>query len=147
MNAETRLLTPDHQVAVAPDTPLRLKVAAEIAFPCGGMTVSGLRREATRGRLMIEVIAGKQYTTLKSINEMREKCRVNPKVQDCGLNRNAGTGQNLSGGRIGSSVTERAKYARVALEKTARTLNVHSPAISPLNTSHQGSATVTPLKP
>ena len=61
MKAESGLMTPDQPV-IAPDTPLRLKVAAEIAFPCGGMTVSGLRREATRGRLVIEVIAGKQYT-------------------------------------------------------------------------------------
>ena len=30
----------------------------------GGMTVSGLRREAARGRLAIEVIAGKHFTTL-----------------------------------------------------------------------------------
>jgi hypothetical protein len=145
MNAKTRLLK-THEAAIAPGTPLRLKVAAEVAFPCGGMTASGLRREAARGRLVIEMIAGKHYTTLESINEMREKCRVNPKVQDCGLNRNANGRQNLSAGRIGSSVTETAKFARAALEKTARTLNARSPTTSPPNTSPQDSATVTPLK-
>jgi hypothetical protein len=46
------------------DTPLRLDVAARVAFPSGGMTASGLRREAARGRLQIERIAGKDYTTL-----------------------------------------------------------------------------------
>jgi hypothetical protein len=31
------------------DAPLRLNEAAKIAFPCGGMTAAGLRREAKRG--------------------------------------------------------------------------------------------------
>jgi hypothetical protein len=46
---------------VDPDTPLRLNVAAVLAFPDGTMTASGLRREAARGRLMIGVQeAGRQ---------------------------------------------------------------------------------------
>src|SRR3569833_106806 len=31
--------------AVGSDAPLRLDVAVKLAFPCGGLTVSGLRRE------------------------------------------------------------------------------------------------------
>jgi hypothetical protein len=58
------------------DAPLRLEVVAKIAFPRGGMTVSGLRREIARGRLEVEKIAGKQFTTLANINRMRELCRV-----------------------------------------------------------------------
>jgi len=42
------------------ETPLRLSVAAALAFPDNTMTASGLRREAARGRLMIERIAGKE---------------------------------------------------------------------------------------
>lgn len=57
-------------------TPLRLKRAAEVAFPDGGMTASGLRREAVRGRLVVERIAGKDYTTLQAIADMRKLCRV-----------------------------------------------------------------------
>lgn len=57
-------------------TPLRLKEAAELAFPGGGMTPSGLRREAQRGRLVIERIAGKDYVTLEAIAAMRQLCRV-----------------------------------------------------------------------
>jgi hypothetical protein len=38
---------------VDPETPLRLGVAAALAFPDGTMTASGLRREAARGRLII----------------------------------------------------------------------------------------------
>jgi hypothetical protein len=67
------------------DTPLRLSVAARLAFPDGSMTASGLRREADHGRLVKERIAGKDYTTLANIKRMRELCRVEAKVRDCGL--------------------------------------------------------------
>src|SRR5438477_8232471 len=75
---------------IKPDTPLRLGVAAALAFPDGSMTASGLRREAARGRLLIERIAGKDYTTLASIERMRELCRVEAKVSDSGSARRAG---------------------------------------------------------
>jgi hypothetical protein len=58
------------------DTPLRLAAAAKLAFPGGGMSESGLRREAKRGKLVIERIAGKDYTTLNHIKRMREQCRA-----------------------------------------------------------------------
>jgi hypothetical protein len=67
---------------VSPDTPLRLEIAATIAFPDGSMTAAGLRREAARGRLVIERIAGKDYTTLVNIERMRELCRVQAKAPD-----------------------------------------------------------------
>jgi hypothetical protein len=60
---------------VGDDTPLRLAVAAVTAFPDGSMTASGLHRECARGRLVIERIAGKDYTTLRAIGRMRELCR------------------------------------------------------------------------
>lgn len=60
------------------DAPLRLKDAVKIAFPAGGMTVSGLRGEITRGRLEAEMIAGKHFVTLRAIREMRERCKVVP---------------------------------------------------------------------
>ena len=69
---------------IGPDTPLRLKTAVEIAFPDGGMTVSGLRREAAKGNLVIETIAGKQFVTLHAIEEMRTKCRVEAKGHGSG---------------------------------------------------------------
>ena len=43
---------------VGPESPLRLSVAAALAFPDGSMTASGLRREAVRGRLVIGLQAG-----------------------------------------------------------------------------------------
>jgi hypothetical protein len=59
-------------------------VAASLAFPDGSMTASGLRRESARGRLIIERIAGKDYTTFAHINEMRMQCRVGAKGRVCG---------------------------------------------------------------
>ena len=47
------------------------------------MTASGLRREAARGRLVIERTAGKDYTTLSEIERMRELCRKPPKDRAC----------------------------------------------------------------
>ena len=129
------------------DTPLRLDRAVELAFPAGGMTVSGLRREASKGRLMIEVIAGKQFTTLRAIEQMREKCRVPQQVSDCGSNPKNGIGtENLSGAPDGSSGTDRVRSARAALEMTAKGLSGRSPNTSPLDTKSPASADVIPLK-
>ena len=44
---------------IGADTPLRLEDAVKIAFPMGGMTVKGLRREIERGNLVVEKIANK----------------------------------------------------------------------------------------
>lgn len=65
---------------ITPDTPLRLGVAARVAYPDGSMTAHGLRKEAEKGRLVIERTAGKFYTTLAAITRMRELCRHNPKM-------------------------------------------------------------------
>src|SRR3984957_14753589 len=80
---------------INPDTPLRLSVAAALAFPDGSMTAFGLRRESARGRLVIERIAGKDYTTLANIERMRERCRVEAKVPDCGSGLLAGKTDGL----------------------------------------------------
>jgi len=71
--------------AIHSDTPLRLADAVEIAFPSGGMTVSGLRREIARGRLEAELIAGKHFVTLAAIQQMRQLCRV--RVDSSGADR------------------------------------------------------------
>ena len=71
------------------DTPLRLAEAAKIAFPYGGMTAAGLRREAKRGRLVIERVAGKDFTTLGHIERMRELCRVSQSDRDFGNEKRA----------------------------------------------------------
>jgi hypothetical protein len=75
---------PENSKFVDRDAPLRLAEAVQIAFPRGGITVSGLRREIVRGRLVAEEIAGKQFTTLNNIGRMRELCRVVAKDPVCG---------------------------------------------------------------
>ena len=98
---------------VTPDTPLRLGVAAAIAFPDGSMTAAGLRREAARGRLIIERIAGKDYTTLANIECMRQLCRVQEKARDSTC---AGHAQASAGKRSGLSAMGDAISPRDALE-------------------------------
>ena len=73
--------------SVAPNTPLRLDIAAKLAFPDGSMTASGLRREIAKGRLTVETIAGKQYTTLANVEEMRGLCRTQPNPPASGSER------------------------------------------------------------
>src|SRR5580692_2042539 len=72
---------------IHPDEPLRLEDAIKFGFPHGGMTVSGLRNEAKAGRLVIEKIANKHFTTLRAIAEMRKSCRVNQSLPASGSDR------------------------------------------------------------
>jgi hypothetical protein len=96
-----------------PSAPLRLQTVAKIAFPDGSMSASGLRREAARGRLVIERIAGKDFTTLANIRKMRELCRVEAKGQGFTCVAPAPT----SGGkRSGSSAMDGAISPRDALQ-------------------------------
>ncbi|WP_247773151.1 excisionase [Bradyrhizobium sp. 192] len=100
---------------VSADDPLRLAVAAKIAFPDGSMTASGLRREAARGRLNIERIAGKDFTTLDDIKRMRELCRVQAKEPDCTNEKRDTAAENSFTRPSGSSRTEIAISAQDAL--------------------------------
>src|SRR5215471_14196980 len=112
---------PISREAIGDNDPLRLDVAAAVAFPDGSMTASGLRREAAKGRLAVERIAGKDFTTLQAIQEMRKRCRVNPKAPDCGSNPSGETMTAQSAnGLYGSFETERARSARARLQKIAR---------------------------
>ena len=93
---------------VTPDTPLRLGVAAALAFPDGSMTASGLRREAERGRLVIERVAGKDFTTLANIEQMRALCRVQAKDHGSIC---AEPAQASAGKQCGLSATGRRDFA------------------------------------
>src|SRR5688572_27888425 len=98
------------------DMPIRLRDAAALAFPPGSMTISGLRREAARGNLTIERIAGKDFTTLGHINRMRELCRVEAKVPISGSAEKGGTDQGSSSEMpLGSSSITINKKAQDAL--------------------------------
>ena len=127
--------------------PLRLDVVAQLAFPDGSMTASGLRREGRRGHLVIERIAGKDFTTLQHIEDMRLKCRNQQKAQGSGSNPKSVTpAANSSTVLPGSSVMDRVRSARAALQATAKALNETSPTTSHANTKHPAKAVVLPLK-
>ncbi|WP_441252464.1 excisionase [Tardiphaga sp. 71_E8_N1_1] len=108
-------ISDQEKLRVRDDSPLRLRAAAELAFPDGSMKSSGLRREAARGNLVIERIAGKDYTTLANIKLMREKCRVEAKDLACGGVRSAARAGNSSSMARGSSSTEVSTSPRDAL--------------------------------
>jgi hypothetical protein len=86
---------------ILPDHPLRLEDAIKCGFPYGGMTVSGLRREAARGRLIIERIANKDFTSLRNIEEMRKLCRVKAEGRVCGGEKSAAPVVGLSRKELG----------------------------------------------
>ena len=92
-------------VDVPRSVPLRLNIAAALAFPDGSMTVSGLRREAKRGNLVIETVAGRHYVTLGAIEEMRKLCRVKAEGHACGGEKSAETAERLPRKAHGSSST------------------------------------------
>lgn len=65
-------------MAPSEDDPVTLQEACDIVFR-GVVKVSTLRLEATRGHLEIFKVGRRLFTTLRSVREMREKCRENPK--------------------------------------------------------------------
>src|SRR3974390_2043577 len=102
------------QAAIPEDTPLRLDVAAALAYPDGSMTACGLRREAKRGRLVIERTAGKDYTTLGHINRMRELCRLEGKARASTCDPRGTTTRDIMR-QSGSSATEITSKAEAVL--------------------------------
>jgi hypothetical protein len=100
---------------IGPNTPLRLARAAELAFPDGSMSEKGLRREFNRGRLVVERIAGKDYTTLSAIEEMRILCRLEKNLHGFGSDQ-----REASGAQRGSSFTNEGSIALAAARATLR---------------------------
>jgi hypothetical protein len=115
--------------AVSPDAPIRLDRAARLAFPDGTMTVSGLRREAERGRLAIMRIAGKDYTTLAAIEDMKRRCLVKPKARASTSN------AEPAGKPTGTSATDKRASALAALMSVGMKQNRPSPDTSQQSTN------------
>ena len=106
-----------NRAEITPDTPLRLADAVKIAFPMGGMTVAGLRRERDRNRLVVEKVAGKEFTTLAHIERMRELCREEARGLDFSLRPPAETRAERSPTKQpGSSETTAGMSAQAALQ-------------------------------
>lgn len=134
---------------IAPTTPLRLSVAAALAYPDGSMTVSGLRKEAKRGRLVIERTAGKDYTTLVDIERMRGLCRkpLRDHASGCAANGAIDQGTSLTP-PFGSSVTmgDIQKARDAALTIVAGLSNSSLSTSQPSTSPRQPKASVTPIK-
>jgi hypothetical protein len=58
------------------DQPLRLADAVRLCFPEGEIPESGLLRGARKGKLVLEQIAKRNFTTRRDIDEMRKLCRA-----------------------------------------------------------------------
>lgn len=122
------------EITVGDDEPLRLDIAAKIAFPDGSMTGSGFRRENSRGRLVIERIAGKDYTTLANIKRMRELCRLHTKDQGSSCEGRVETNSAaLPTRQCGSLEMVDTAKARDAALTIASKLSNSSPTTSPGN--------------
>jgi hypothetical protein len=134
--------------AIRSDTPLRLDVAAALAYPDGSMTSSGLRREVKRGRLVIERTAGKDYTTLAAIERMRELRRVAPKEPDYISRPSAATPPVPSHtSQSGKSETANIERAQAALNMTLLEQRRHLSATSTASIrSARAKENVVPLK-
>jgi len=130
---------------ITPTTPLRLDLAARLAFPDGSIKASALRTEAKRGNLHIETIANKQFTTLKAIEEMRAKCAT-AKGQGSTIRATNTVTESSTGAACGSLETDRVKSALAALEMRVRKPSGSSPSTSPRNTSRRKQTNVIPLK-
>src|SRR5262249_36896952 len=99
--------------------------------------------EAARGRLVIERIAGKDYTTLKAIQEMRERCRVTARAPGFGCSQPGGISTEGSSSKPGgSSGTATSSEALVSARAKLRKLSGYLANTSPTNTELLESGTV-----
>jgi hypothetical protein len=114
---------------IGPDDPVPLATAARLFFPAGGVSISSLRTEIRHGRLVVERIAGRDFVTKRAIDEMRSRCRVNPREQD-----SISAKPEAIEPRHGSSKIEAGRSQREATRATANRLKKGSPTISPENT-------------
>src|SRR5258708_2942990 len=114
-------MTDRSQPEITANTPLRLADAVKIAFPMGGMTVAGLRRERDRDRLVIEKIAGKEFTKVGKIEGMGEVCGDEARGLGSSLRPPAETrAERLPTRQPGSSETTDAMSAQAALQMKLR---------------------------
>lgn len=113
---------------IDPNAPIRLADIIPIAFPMGGMTVNGLRKEAGRGHLAILRMAGKDFTTLADIEEMKKICREQSSQRASGFAQPTKTVR-----QPGSSLIPESSIALDAARATAQRLRGNLQNTSPAN--------------
>jgi hypothetical protein len=109
---------------VADNRPLTLKEAGARY----GFTISTLRAEAGRGRLVVFRIGKRDYTTADDVQEMIRRCREDDPRR---ASTSTGTVDN------GLSETVRTESARAALSQTVEALKRNSLNISAKSTSRK----------
>jgi hypothetical protein len=102
---------------------IRLKTAAQIAFPDGSLGEPALRAAIRDRRLGGFLMHGKYLTTLHDLERYKEQCRVSPKEPGSGSESPAVQSRGAPPKResMSSSVTD-AKLARDAAVMTAQRL-------------------------
>jgi hypothetical protein len=136
---------PNTPESVTPSDPLRLEIAAQLAFPDGSMTTSGLRNEINKGRLVAENIAGKMYTTLANIEDMRAACVVQRDPSSTSAKPSAKAISDVGSSWTATPTASAGKSAQAHLNATAQLLKKSTPLTSPKSTP-RASAQVTRLK-
>lgn len=132
---------------IASNTPLRLDLAARIAFPDGSMGSAGLRKERDKGRLSTEIIAGKEYVTLAEIERMRELCRVQRREPVLSGGRKAARPTvPFEAVQDGGLKTAERELALASARERMKKRKQNSPNTLPKNTPQRESADVIPLR-
>lgn len=108
-----------------------LKQAVDRFFPEGPLTVSSLRTEIRKGRLVVERIAGKIVVTEAAIGGMMERCREDQRGQGFTLEDVAAESES------GSSSGWDLKKAQAAARATVMALKENSRVTSQPNTSRR----------
>ena len=119
------------------NSPIRLEVAAKLAFPDGAVKTPALREQIKIGRLVAWEISGKHFTSLFEIDRMLEKCRVIPSRPASGsesLERPKADARRKKA--FTSSSTVDVSTARDAARATARALRERLRNSSPPSTKY-----------
>lgn len=135
-------------IADSRNAPLRLDIAAKIAFPDGSMGAAGLRKERDAGRLVTELIAGKEFVTLAEIDRMREFCRGLRKARvSSGGTKAAKPTELYATEAAGSFATDKHSSALEAAKKAVRDMRTkkRSPNISLQNTNRRANEAANPM--
>jgi hypothetical protein len=104
------------------DDPITLVDACELVFH-NRIKESTLRREAERGNLVTYRVGRRDFTTLRDVREMLQRCRADDPHQGSTSTRSVSNGL---------SATDQNSSAQAALSQTVAALKSNS-----LNTSHE----------
>jgi hypothetical protein len=110
------------------DDPITLKRACQ-EFGNGQFTVATLRAEMRRGNLETYRIGNRDFTTLRDLREMQQKCRASRKGRAFTLIKDEGNGL---------SETDRISSALAALNQTTKALKNSLPNTSVASTARRG---------